>query len=198
MQLIEYNDISKLLDLNIEDKEFDELCLSSAYTEIEKQLGYSLELKERCETKRVKDNRIILDTINIVKVNEINDITKKNEITNFTVDYQNKSIYFVPCKAEDHLIFITYESGYAKDTIPADIKEAIINSYNKAIHTILTSASILVIVTLIVGNFAISIAARICKTISQGTLCSAILILVLLPAVLAACDKIIMRKKKIQ
>ena len=89
MQLIEYNDISKLLDLNIEDKEFDELCLSSAYTEIEKQLVYSLELKERCETKSVKDNRIILDTINIVKVNEINDITKKNEITNFTVDYQN-------------------------------------------------------------------------------------------------------------
>ena len=129
MQLIEYNDISKLLDLNIEDKEFDELCLSSAYTEIEKQLGYSLELKERCETLSVKENRIILDTINIVKVNEINDITKKNEITNFTVDYQNKNIYFVPCKAEDHLIFITYESGYAKETIPADIKEAIIKLF---------------------------------------------------------------------
>ena len=110
MQLIEYNDISKLLDLNIEDKEFDELCLSSAYTEIEKQLGYSLELKERCETKRVKDNRIILDS-------------------NFTVDYQNKSIDFVPCKEEDHLIFITYESGYAKETIPADIKEAIIKLF---------------------------------------------------------------------
>ena len=129
MQLIEYNDISTLLDLNIEDKEFDELCLSSAYTEIEKQLGYSLELKERCETKSVKDNRIILHTINIVKVNEINDITKKIEITNFTVDYQNKSIYFVPCKAEDHLIFITYESGYTKETIPADIKEAIIKLF---------------------------------------------------------------------
>ena len=47
------------------------------------------------------------------------------------------------------------------------IKESIKNSYNKAIHTILTSASILIIVTLVVGNFASAIAARICKTISQ-------------------------------
>ena len=77
-----------------------------------------------------------------------------------------------------------------------NIKDSIINSYNKSIHTILTSASILIIVTLIVGNFASAIAAKICKTISEGTLCSAILILVLLPAVLAACDKLIVKKKR--
>lgn len=129
MQLIEYNDISTLLDLNIEDKEFDELCLNSAYTEVQKQIGYTLEVEEKSENLTIKDNRVILDCINLVKVNEINDITKKNEITNFTVDYQNKSIYFVPCKTEDHLIFITYESGYTKETIPADIKEAIIKLF---------------------------------------------------------------------
>lgn len=89
---------------------------------------------------------------------------------------------------------ILYTSYYIEHRKNMNIKDSIINSYNKAIHTILTSASILIIVTLIVGNFASAIAAKICKTISQGTLCSAILILVLLPAVLAACDKVIMKK----
>ena len=91
----------------------------------------------------------------------------------------------------------TYNNKYGKQgELVTQFLEAIINSYNKAIHTILTSASILIIVTLIVGNFASAIAAKICKTISQGTLCSAILILVLLPAVLASCDRIIIKKKK--
>lgn len=129
MQLIEYNDISKLLDLNIEDKNFDELCLNAAYSEVKKQIGYTLEFEEKCENLTVKDNRVILDSINLVKVNEINDLTKKYDITNFTVNYPNKSIYFVPCKVDGHQVFITYESGYTKESLPADLKEAIIHLF---------------------------------------------------------------------
>ena len=119
------------------------------------------------------------------------------------LSFTGEKVYFISILIVQSILMgatidyaILYTSYYLEHRKTMDIKEAIINSYNKAIHTILTSASILVIVTLIVGNFASAIAARICKTISQGTLCSAILILVLLPAVLAACDKIIMRKKK--
>lgn len=90
---------------------------------------------------------------------------------------------------------ILYTSYYMEHRKTMNIKEAVINSYNKSIHTILTSASILIIVTLIVGYFSSAITAKICKTISEGTLCSAILILVLLPAVIAACDKLIIKKK---
>lgn len=91
---------------------------------------------------------------------------------------------------------ILYTSYYIEHRKTMDIKEAIINSYNKSINTILTSASILIIVTLIVGHFASAVAAKICKTISQGTLCSAILILVLLPAVIAAFDKLVIKRNK--
>lgn len=91
---------------------------------------------------------------------------------------------------------ILYTSYYLELRKSMDIKEAIINAYNKSIHTIATSASILVIVTLIVGHFASAIAAKICTTISQGTLCSTILILLLLPAVIAACDKLVVKKDK--
>ena len=90
---------------------------------------------------------------------------------------------------------IVFTSYYKESRQILSVKDSILNAYSKSIHTILTSSSILIIVTLIVGNFASAIAAKICKTLSQGTLCSVILILVLLPAMLAMCDKFIIRNK---
>ncbi len=91
---------------------------------------------------------------------------------------------------------ILYTSYYLEERKTLDIKKAIINSYNKSIHTIVTSASILIIVTLIVGCFSSAIAAKICTTISEGTLASSILILVLLPAVIASVDKFVVKRNK--
>ncbi len=93
---------------------------------------------------------------------------------------------------------ILYTSYYIEHRKTMDVKNAIINSYNKSIHTILTSASILIIVTLIVGHFSSAITSMICKTISEGALCSAILIILLLPAVIAAVDKIVIKKKYLE
>lgn len=90
---------------------------------------------------------------------------------------------------------IVYTSYYIESRESMNVKESIINSYQKSIHTILTSSSILIIVTFIVGNFANAIASKICMTLSRGTLCSVILILTLLPAILAITDKIIIKKK---
>ena len=119
------------------------------------------------------------------------------------LSFTGEKVYFIAILIVQSILMgatidyaIVYTSYYLEHRKNMNVKDAIINSYNRAIHTILTSASILIIVTLVIGNFASAIAAKICKTISQGTLCSAILILVLLPAVLASCDKIIIRKKK--
>lgn len=119
------------------------------------------------------------------------------------LSFTGEKVYFIALLIVQSILMgatidyaILYTSYYLEHRKTMNIKDAIINSYNKAIHTILTSASILIIVTLIIGNFTSAIASKICKTISQGTLCSAILILVLLPAVLAACDKFIVKKKK--
>ena len=89
---------------------------------------------------------------------------------------------------------IVYTSYYKESRLTMNVKDSIINAYNNSIHTILTSSSILIIVTLIVANFASAIAAKICETISQGAFCSALLILLILPGVLASFDKIICRK----
>ncbi|MDE5630948.1 MAG: MMPL family transporter, partial [Bacilli bacterium] len=90
---------------------------------------------------------------------------------------------------------IVYTSYYKEHRSKYDIKESLIRAYNSSIHTILTSGAVLVIVTLIVGNFASAIAAKICTTISQGTLCSVLLILFVLPALLAVCDRFICKEQ---
>lgn len=90
---------------------------------------------------------------------------------------------------------ILYTSYYKESRVNMNIKEAIINSYNKSIHTILTSSSILILATFIVGKYASAIVSKICVTLSQGVLCSTILILFVLPPVLATLDKLIVKNK---
>ncbi len=121
------------------------------------------------------------------------------------LSFSGDNVYFIAILIVQSILMgatidyaILYTSYYIEHRQTMDIKNAIINSYNKSIHTILTSASILTIVTLIVGHFASAIAAKICITISEGTICSSILILILLPAVIATFDKIIIKNKKIK
>lgn len=90
---------------------------------------------------------------------------------------------------------IVFTSYYREHRNKYDIKESLIRAYNSSIHTILTSGAVLIIVTLIVGNFASAIAAKICTTISQGTMCSVLLILFVLPALLAICDRFICKEQ---
>lgn len=95
------------------------------------------------------------------------------------------------------ILYTSYYLEHRKKKL--DIKKALIESYNKSVPTIITSASVLVIVTYIVGSFdkqGSAIAAKICVTVSEGTLCAAIIILLILPALLATCDKIILRRKR--
>lgn len=77
-----------------------------------------------------------------------------------------------------------------------NVQKSVVRGYNKSIQAILTSAGVLTLVTAIVGNFASSTAAKICKTISDGTFFSTLLILLLLPALMAACDRFVIKRKK--
>ena len=92
---------------------------------------------------------------------------------------------------------ILYTSYYLESRTYGGLKmkDAIIASYNKSMHSILTSASILILVTAIVGNMASAIAAKICQSISGGTLVATLIILLLLPALLATIDRFIVKKK---
>lgn len=124
-------------------------------------------------------------------------------VTMGILSFSGEGVYFIALLIVQSILMgatidyaILYTSYYIEHRRTMNKKEAVINSYNKSINTILTSASILIIVTFIVGIFTSGITSKICETLSQGTLCSALLILILLPAVLAACDKLVVKKKK--
>jgi predicted RND superfamily exporter protein len=89
---------------------------------------------------------------------------------------------------------IVYTAYYREMRLTKGIRDSVINAYNKSIHTIISSGSILIIVTLIVARFAGAIAAKICETVSQGTFTAVLLVLLVLPGVLATMDKLICRK----
>jgi predicted RND superfamily exporter protein len=117
----------------------------------------------------------------------------------------NQSIYFIALIIVQSILMgatidyaILYTSYYleSRKYFKLDVKDAVVASYKKSIHSILTSASILILVTAIVGNFATAIAAKICQSISGGTLVSCIIILLLLPALLATLDRLIIRQPK--
>ena len=114
------------------------------------------------------------------------------------------SIYFLSLIIVQSLLMgatIDYAIMFTEQYVAArnnglDVQSSVVRGYNKSIQAILTSAGVLTLVTAIVGNFASSTAAKICKSISDGTFFSTILILLLLPALIAACDRFIIRKKK--
>ena len=120
-------------------------------------------------------------------------------ITGFT----DGNIYFLALIIVQSLLMgatIDYAIMYTEQYVAArkngtDVRDSVRLAYNKSIQPILTSAGVLTLVTAIVGNFAGGTAAKICKSISDGTFFSTLLILLMLPAIIAALDKIIVRQK---
>ncbi len=117
---------------------------------------------------------------------------------------QDGTVYFISLLIVQSILMgatidyaILYTSYYLEARNKDDVKSALIKAYNNSIHTILTSASILILVTLVVGYFGSAVTAQICKTISEGTLCSSLLILLLLPEMLGGLDKFLVKRKKL-
>ncbi len=96
----------------------------------------------------------------------------------------------------DYAILFTSYYVENRSYFKMGIRDALINTYNRSINAILTSASILIIVTAIVGNFATAIAAAVCQAISLGTFCATLIILILLPALLATLDKFVVKDSR--
>ena len=96
----------------------------------------------------------------------------------------------------DYAILFTSYYVENRSYFKMSIRDALISTYNRSINAILTSASILIIVTAIVGNLASAIAAAVCQAISLGTFCATLIILILLPALLATLDKFVIKDSR--
>ena len=89
---------------------------------------------------------------------------------------------------------ILYTSYYREQRCRMDNPAAICGSYDGSLHTILTSASIMIVAAGIMGFvFANPAIGEICLTISRGAVSATLIIVFILPGVLAALDRFVCR-----
>ena len=89
---------------------------------------------------------------------------------------------------------ILYTSDY-RENRGGDRQTAICDAYDGAMHTILTSALIMIVAAGILGfMFANPAIGEICLTISRGAISATLLVILILPGVLAALDRFIRRQ----
>lgn len=90
---------------------------------------------------------------------------------------------------------ILFTSYYREMRASLPVREALIGAYKGSIHTILTSGSIMVLITALIGPmFGNPTIEVIVRTLSVGCASAILLILFILPGILALCDKLVVRK----
>lgn len=94
---------------------------------------------------------------------------------------------------------ILFTSYYREMRATLSVKEATVAAYKGSLHTILTSGTIMVLITAVIGPlFGNPAIEQIVRTLSVGCASAVFLILFILPGILALCDKIVVRKGKKQ
>lgn len=128
-KLYTFGMLSKLLELSEEDKAVDKLIFSSAYSSLEKYLGFELEEKTYREIHDVLDGRIILDERNAAEISEIFDLDRKTSVGRYALDYDGRTVFFLPRKCEGHAVYVVYKAGFSKSSFPDDLKEALVKMF---------------------------------------------------------------------
>lgn len=129
MKLYTFEMISSFLGLLEEDKAVDKLIFNSAYSSLEKYLGFELEEKTFREIHEVLDGRIILDEKNVTGISEIFDMDRKTGVGRYALDYDERTVFFLPRKCEGHAVYVVYKAGFSKSSFPADLKEVLVKMF---------------------------------------------------------------------
>lgn len=124
-------------------------------------------------------------------------------ITVTVVGVQGYSIYFLALLIVECILMgatidygILFTNYYRENRKELKVKEALGAAYHGSIHTIMTSGLIIVLVTGILGyTTADPTVGQIARTISTGALCAILMILFVLPGMLAAFDRFVVRGK---
>ena len=125
-------------------------------------------------------------------------------ITVTVVGWQGYSIYFLALLIVECILMgatidygILFTGYYRENRKQLAIFEALKAAYDGSIHSIMTSGLILVLVTGILGyTYSDPTVAEICRTISTGALSAILVILFLLPSLLSALDRLIVRSNR--
>lgn len=124
-------------------------------------------------------------------------------ITVAVIGWRGGSIYYLALLIVQSILMgatidyaIVLCNYYRESRKSMDKLDALKVAYEKSIHTIATSGSILILATAVLGAFStVAIIAQVCSAISLGTLIAATLILLILPGMLVAFDRLCVKQK---
>ena len=125
-------------------------------------------------------------------------------ITVTVIGWRGYQIYFLALLIVECILMgatidygILFTSYYRENRNHMDPPDALKAAYNGSIHSIMTSGLIIVLITGIFGNiYPDPTIAEICRTISTGALSAVLVILFMLPGLLAALDRLVVRGKR--
>ena len=120
------------------------------------------------------------------------------------IGWQGYQIYFLALLIVECILMgstidygILFTSYYRENRNRLEPPEALKAAYNGSIHSIMTSGLIIVVITGIFGYvYPDPTIAEICRTISTGALSAVLVILLMLPGLLSALDRLIVRGKR--
>ena len=122
-----FEELQKILELNADEIDTDLLIFNSTLSFVEKNLGFNIEEKNYNELQTIRDCKVYTEQDNITEMVNIIDMNTKERVPNCVID--GRTIYFIDPKLEGHVVFLNYNAGYTADTLPSDLKEAIIKLY---------------------------------------------------------------------
>ncbi len=122
-----FEELQKILELNADEIDTDNLIFNATLSFVEKNLGFNIEDKNYNELQTVKDCKVYTEQDHITEMVNIIDMNTKERVPNCVID--GRTIYFIDPKLEGHVVFLNYNAGYTADTLPSDLKEAIIKLY---------------------------------------------------------------------
>lgn len=127
MQSFPFEELQKILELKPDEIDTDLLIFNSTLFYVENLLGYQLADKNYNELQTVKDCKVYTEQEHISEMVNIIDMNTKERVPNYVID--GRTIYFIDPKLEEHVVFLNYNAGYTADTLPSDLKEAIIKLF---------------------------------------------------------------------
>lgn len=122
-----FEELQKLLELKATELVTDELIFNATLTLVENILGFELKDKNYNELQTVLDSKVFTKQDNITEMVNIIDMNTKQKVPNCVIN--GRTIFFISPEYEGHVVFLNYNAGFTSDTLPADLKEALIKIF---------------------------------------------------------------------
>lgn len=124
-----FEELQKILELNADEIDTDNLIFNATLSFVEKNLGFNIEDKNYNELQTVKDCKVYTEQEHISEMVNIIDMNTKERVPNCVIDEKRNIVFLLSSQYENHVLFLNYNAGFTRDSLPADLKEAVIKLF---------------------------------------------------------------------